>query len=193
MIANVLDVEEVIEFTIIFLSSINIMALLVGNPLSYIPDMHIRASHTNPSHCEEFRGLVQLYEPYLVLFHIPINNMLYSQVVMWHVVFPRKVQILRSQEMIELIANKARRPGICNSSYHRRVCTRTGCCPNKIHPIVGMNELVVPDRTNLHCGVFVLEWLALPVEECERIFWPGGLVEITHATVSNFTPGIACQ
>jgi hypothetical protein len=68
--------------------------------------------------------------------------------------------------MIELRTNKARGPGICNSSYHRRICTGARYCPNKIHPIVGMDGFVVPDRTNLHFGVLVLEWLALTGEEC---------------------------
>jgi hypothetical protein len=49
-----------------FPNSINITALLEGNPSSRILDTHIRATYTNPSHCGEFRGLVQPYKPDLV-------------------------------------------------------------------------------------------------------------------------------
>jgi hypothetical protein len=80
------------------------------------------------------------------------------QILPRHLIPPRDIQVRNGRELIELIADEARAPRIGNRDAHGIGVLGARGGPGKVHPVICVDVLLVPDAADLHVGVFVDEW-----------------------------------
>jgi hypothetical protein len=84
-------------------------------------------------------------------------------------IIPHDIKISDGRKLIEFIAHQAWRPRIGNTDSQWSVWTWTSLCPSKIHPIICMDVLFVPDSAHLHAFIAMDEWLILTAIQRGRL------------------------
>ena len=75
----------------------------------------------------------------------------HSQIISWHLVRPSNSQILDRQELVELVADPARAPGICDLDGDGRCVVWASRREGVVHPVSGVDVFDAgPDAADLH-------------------------------------------
>lgn len=89
------------------------------------------------------------------------------QVIPGHMIPPRNIQVRNRCKLIELVAHAPGTPSVSNGNAHGIIDRWAWRRPGKVHPVIGVNVLLVPDAADLHICVFVNEgFLFAKVKTC---------------------------